>query len=137
MKIGGRIRKLRRACRISQEAFAERMGMSVRSVSRWERGERNPPLRLIPVIAACFGVSTDYLLGLEMPCPAAYLIETTEVYETATRRDAEELLEGFVDEGYPGIRDACIRKAGRRFRLTVTKEFGLPLEERDSGQGST
>ena len=62
------------------------------SISQYIDGQSNPDTERLTAICKALDVSADYLLGLEMPCPAAYLIETTEVYETATRRDAEELL---------------------------------------------
>ena len=60
--IGGFIAALRRASGLTQRQLAERLGVSDKSVSRWERDESAPDLALIPIIAELFGVTSDELL---------------------------------------------------------------------------
>lgn len=60
--IGGFIAALRRASGLTQKQLAERLGVSDKSVSRWERDESAPDLALIPIIAELFGVTSDELL---------------------------------------------------------------------------
>lgn len=60
--IGGFIAALRRANGMTQRELAERLGVSDKTVSRWETDEGAPDLSLIPVIAEIFGVTCDELL---------------------------------------------------------------------------
>ena len=62
LNIGETIKKLRKEKEITQEEFAELIGISSQSVSRWENNLCYPDIELIPVIADFFGVSTDMCL---------------------------------------------------------------------------
>lgn len=53
---------LRRASGMTQQEVADRLGVSNKAVSRWERDECAPDLSLIPPLAELFGVSCDELL---------------------------------------------------------------------------
>ena len=67
--IGGFIAALRRANGMTQRELAERLNVSDKTVSRWERDENAPELAAIPVIAEIFGVSCDELLRGERRPP--------------------------------------------------------------------
>ncbi|MBQ8611808.1 MAG: helix-turn-helix transcriptional regulator [Oscillospiraceae bacterium] len=60
--IGKFITALRRANGLTQKELAEKLNVSDKTVSRWERDEGAPDLSLIPVIAEIFGVTCDELL---------------------------------------------------------------------------
>ncbi|MBE6641394.1 MAG: helix-turn-helix transcriptional regulator [Ruminococcaceae bacterium] len=62
---GENVRRLRIERGMTQEGLAEFLGVSFQAVSKWERGETVPDLFMLPVIALFFGVTTDYLLGLD------------------------------------------------------------------------
>lgn len=64
MKIGTKIRELRRKRGMTQEQLSEYLNVSYQAVSKWENGTAYPDITLIPVIASVFGVSTDCLFGL-------------------------------------------------------------------------
>lgn len=64
LPIGQTVRALRRERRISQAALADALGVTAQAVSQWERGGAYPDMELLPEIAAYFGVSVDYLLGV-------------------------------------------------------------------------
>ncbi len=66
MNIGNTIKKLRKGCKITQEKFAEYLGVTPQAVSRWENGSAYPDISMLPMIAEFFGVSSDYLLGIEV-----------------------------------------------------------------------
>lgn len=61
IKLGNKIRELRKAKNISQEILAEYLGVSFQAVSKWENEAGLPDVTLIPPIASFFGVSTDEL----------------------------------------------------------------------------
>ena len=60
--IGGFIAALRKAGGMTQKELAERLNVSDKTVSRWERDEGVPDLSLVPVIAEIFDVTCDELL---------------------------------------------------------------------------
>ena len=64
MEIGNQIRSLRTQRGVTQEALAEKLGVSAQAVSKWERGSATPDIGLLPYISAFFGVSIDELFAL-------------------------------------------------------------------------
>lgn len=60
--IGGFIAALRKANGMTQQEVADRLNISNKAVSRWERDECAPDISLIPAIAELFGVTCDELL---------------------------------------------------------------------------
>jgi len=60
--IGSFIAILRRAHGLTQRELADKLGVSDKAVSRWERDETAPDLYMIPAIAEIFGVTSDELL---------------------------------------------------------------------------
>ena len=61
IRLGDKIRTLRKSKNISQEVLANYLGVSFQAVSKWEKGETLPDVTLIPAIACFFEVSTDEL----------------------------------------------------------------------------
>lgn len=61
VKLGKKIRELRKARNLSQEVLAQFLGVSFQAVSKWENDTAMPDVILIPAIASFFGVSTDDL----------------------------------------------------------------------------
>lgn len=61
MKIGEKIKALRKSKGISQEALAGVLGVTFQAVSKWETNVTAPDVALIPSIASFFGVSIDEL----------------------------------------------------------------------------
>ena len=92
MEIGVRIRALRKARGMKQEDFAEALGVSVQTVSRWENGTNAPDIAMLPLLCACFHVTSDYLLGLERKDNMAKLLKTVETFGLRSREDAKELV---------------------------------------------
>ena len=60
-----RIHELRTARNVSQVKLAEILGVTKQSVSNWENDNIQPSSEILMKLAEYFGVSTDYLLGLE------------------------------------------------------------------------
>jgi len=61
IKLGNKIRTLRKQKNISQEVLAQYLGVSFQAVSKWESETAMPDITLVPAIASFFGVSTDEL----------------------------------------------------------------------------
>lgn len=68
---------LRKANGMTQKDLADRLNVSDKAVSRWERNESCPDVTLIPVIADIFGVTSDELLRGER-CDNADEADVTE-----------------------------------------------------------
>lgn len=66
IKLGEKIKALRKQKNISQEVFANYLGVSFQAVSKWETGNTMPDVTLIPAIASFFGVSTDELFDFNL-----------------------------------------------------------------------
>lgn len=60
--VGSFIAVLRKSQGMTQRELAEKLCVSDKAVSRWERDEAAPDLMLIPVIADIFGVTCDEIL---------------------------------------------------------------------------
>ncbi|MBQ1604706.1 MAG: helix-turn-helix domain-containing protein [Lachnospiraceae bacterium] len=57
------IRAFRKERRLTQEQFAEAMGVTVGSVYKWETGQTIPELNMVVELADFFDTSMDVLLG--------------------------------------------------------------------------
>ncbi len=61
-EIGQRIRKFRKACGLSQEELAEKIGISATHMSHIETGNTKLSLQVLVSLAECLEVRTDDLL---------------------------------------------------------------------------
>lgn len=78
MHLAEKILQCRKKAGLSQEALAERIGVSRQAVSKWETGEAMPELSTVVALAKEFGVTTDWLLSDEEEIPAAETPKTEE-----------------------------------------------------------
>lgn len=88
--IGAFIAALRKANGMTQKDLAEKLNVSDKTVSRWERDEGAPDLTLIPVIAEIFGVTCDELLRGERKTPEERASEADNAEESATARGQKQ-----------------------------------------------
>ena len=65
-RLAENIRSYRKKLGLSQEQLAERLGITLGTVSKWERGASEPDLMYIMEIAELFHVSVDVLIGYTM-----------------------------------------------------------------------
>ena len=68
MTLGTQIGLYRRKLNITQEALAQKLGVTNQAVSKWESDQCCPDVMLLPKIADIFEISIDMLFGRE---PAA------------------------------------------------------------------
>ncbi|MBQ8616517.1 MAG: helix-turn-helix transcriptional regulator [Clostridia bacterium] len=66
VKLGEKIRTLRKQKNISQEVLAQVLGVTFQAVSKWETSAAMPDVAMIPAIASFFGVSTDELFDFNL-----------------------------------------------------------------------
>ena len=69
MELGEKIAFCRKKAGLSQEALADRLGLSRQAISRWETGAAVPDLTKIVELSKLFGVTTDFLLLPEQTEP--------------------------------------------------------------------
>lgn len=65
LKIGEKIKELRKAQNVTQEKLADYLNVSAQAVSKWENGLTLPDITLLPKLADFFGVSADELLNVK------------------------------------------------------------------------
>ncbi|MGI6462324.1 MAG: helix-turn-helix domain-containing protein [Candidatus Scatomorpha sp.] len=92
MNMADRIQYLRKTKGISQEALADKVGVSRQAVSKWESEQSIPDLEKIIIMSDLFGVTTDYILkgiepaadkeqkGRELASKALYVASTAFVF---------------------------------------------------------
>lgn len=79
MILADKIIELRKKHGMSQEEFAEKLGVSRQSVSKWESAQSTPDLTRILEMSKIFGVTTDYLLKDEIDLTKPETIENVTV----------------------------------------------------------
>lgn len=57
------LRVLRTNIGLSQQALADKLGISKSAINMYERGEREPSFETLEIIADFFNIDIDYLLG--------------------------------------------------------------------------
>lgn len=102
VRLGAKIRELRKSRNISQEVLAQYLGVSFQAVSKWENDVAMPDVALLPVLAAFFNVSTDALFDYN-------------------RLDAEQKVDAICEEAYqhryrdPARSEAILREGLRQY----------------------
>lgn len=75
IEIANRLVNLRKSNSLSQEALAEKLGISRQAVSKWERAEASPDTDNLILLARLYGVSLDDLLRTEDEIPVSSYME--------------------------------------------------------------
>ena len=79
ISLAEKLKELRKAKKVSQEKFAEYLGVSYQAVSKWENGVTSPDISLLPYISRYFGITVDELLQAEK-------LDEREYFEECSRR---------------------------------------------------
>lgn len=61
----GNLKAARKAAKLTQKQAAERSGIALGTLRRWEQGKNEPDMASIILLANLYGVTTDTLLGSE------------------------------------------------------------------------
>lgn len=104
IKIGEKIRLLRKKNDVTQDMLAEQLGVTPQAVSRWESGVCYPDMNSLPLIADYFSVTMDDLLCYDNIRKEQRVTEVLEEAEKLLDREkiteAMEILRGGLAE-YP------------------------------------
>lgn len=65
MELGAKLKELREAHQLSQEAVALELGVSRQAVTKWESGQSNPSTANLMALCRLYSVSLDELAALE------------------------------------------------------------------------
>ena len=104
IRLGEKIKSLRKQKNISQEVFANYLGVSFQAVSKWENGNTMPDVLMIPAIASFFGVSTDELFDFnffEMEKQVKSICDEAYKYRFADTARSEKILRDGLQR-FPG-----------------------------------
>lgn len=93
--LGKRIVANRKKLGLTQDALAEKLGVTAQAVSKWENDQSCPDITMLPRLAQVFGTSTDALLGLKQE-----EVHDAEIVTRETEADDEP-------EGIHFQKDAC------------------------------
>ncbi len=96
--IGNKIKKIREEKGLTQEKFAEILGISGKQVSKWELGKFKPSLKYLVKICELMSVSADWLIlsreNKEKVPEDPFLKELGNLIMWAKRRKEQEELVG-------------------------------------------
>ena len=105
MKLSEKILYCRKKAGLSQEALAEKLGVSRQAVSKWETDDAVPELGKLVSLAGAFGVTTDWLLSESEP-------EETAPDAKSAPEETEDARSGNWVESVPGVIGWLIRRYG-------------------------
>ena len=108
-KLAENIRSYRKDLGLTQEQLAEKLGVTLGAVSKWERGGSEPDLGIIMELAGLFNVSVDALIGYSMRGSDAD-DEAVRIEELVHRIPFEELAKEY---------DKALRRFPNHFRLVL------------------
>lgn len=104
IRIGEKIKFLRKQKNISHEVLAQYLGVSFQAVSKWENETTMPDITMVPAIASFFGVSTDELFDfnlLEIEQNVEKICKEAYHYRENAPTKSEEILRNGLKK-YPG-----------------------------------
>ena len=84
IEIANRLVNLRKSNNLSQEALAEKLGISRQAVSKWERAEASPDTDNLILLARLYGVSLDELLKTDDEIPRPEMEDASAYTESET-----------------------------------------------------
>ncbi|MCD8380872.1 MAG: helix-turn-helix domain-containing protein [Lachnospiraceae bacterium] len=104
ISIGERLCALRTARNLTQEEAAAVLGVSNRTVSKWETGSSEPDLAMLGKLAQYYEVTTDFLLGLK---PDKTMTASERLAEEFQGCNCEEAVQKLLDLDDLTLRLTC------------------------------
>ncbi len=129
--VGERIAEMRKKAGLTQKDMAQKLNVSDKSVSRWERDENLPDLYLALDIAKLFGISVDELIGYTgAPVPEAVgapLVDKSEEKKEQKPRREDNIERALKVRSYSyNVRSNIIRTVPFfAFVIAIAIRYGL------------
>ena len=82
-KIGGFLASLRKERGMTQEQLGEKIGVTNKTISRWEKGNYLPPAEMLKALSELYGVSINEILSGECLAAEAYQEKAEENIRSA------------------------------------------------------
>ena len=118
---GENIKRLRKEKNLTQESFANMIGVSFQAVSKWERDECYPDITLLPLIASCFETTIDDLLGTDKAKSDKKISDYLSMYDEMRLKDRTLVFNKFQN---------AVKEFPNDFRILV-RYMELLIEEKD------
>ncbi len=132
LEIAQRLQQLRQTHGYSQEALAEKLGLSRQAVSKWERAESSPDTDNLIELAKLYGISLDELIfgpkneaesaAVEVPEEQETAVIQPTTYETEQECESEEPSEAY-QQAVRRLRRKRIRWHAFPYPIAVTIAF--------------
>lgn len=98
------LKSLRKENGFSQEALAEKMGVSRQAITKWETGAGVPDISNLIAVSQLFGVTLDELVGNEVKAPAAaYAFQSLTCCDVEGPKSFDINLEGAAEVCVQGV----------------------------------
>ncbi len=99
MELKCKLKELRAARGMTQEAVAEYLGVSSQTVSKWERGLLNPDISLLPKIAVLYRCTIDSLFDVELAWSIEHRREfEAKIHELHAKKDWQGVYKAWIQE---------------------------------------
>ena len=126
-KLAENIRTYRKGLGLTQEQLAERLGITLGAVSKWERGSSEPDLSYIMELAELFHVSVDALIGFSMRGTDADT-EADRIEEMKNKEPIQRIAEEY---------DRLLKRFPNHFRIVcgaalVSQQIGVLYKQEDA-----
>lgn len=114
-KFKNNIRAARINANQTQEGVAKTLGVVRQTISKYESGERECGYEMLRTFSEMFGVSIDYLLGIESPyvpsADEARMLKMFRVIPAHEKKAVMQMIESFYHVAHPGL-SSVERRAG-------------------------
>ncbi|MCL2254653.1 MAG: helix-turn-helix domain-containing protein [Lachnospiraceae bacterium] len=127
IEIANRLVNLRKSYNYSQEALAEKLGISRQAVSKWERAEASPDTDNLILLARLYGISLDELLKTDDEIPRSD--KETAYDNTSYEKDDDKKRAEYVNVSLKGIH--VIDKDGSEVRVGWS---GIHVDDRKTNE---
>lgn len=92
MSLEKQLVKLRKQCKLSQDALAKKVGVHTNVIGRYERGEAKPTIEVASKMADAFDVTVDYLVGKSDLLIDAEILDKITTIQKLPDQDREHIL---------------------------------------------
>ncbi len=93
IRIGGFLAQLRKEQGLTQEQLGEKLGVTNKTVSRWEKGNYLPPVEMLQELSSIYGVSINELLSGQRLTETEYRAHAEENMKSALAESSFSLKE--------------------------------------------